>query len=208
MIAALRRAFAEIAAGSGRGLPGREAQYSMAPSHRPGSGQPGNYREAAVLVLLYPSAGRLLFPLTLRSEGTRSHRGQVSLPGGAREENETLVETAFRETHEEIGVGAGGIHLLGALSPLDVPPSGFHVQPYVACLDAPPRFVVERGEVAQLIEAPLSALLEPDAAREERRVLVGQDSRVPYYLFGGHKVWGATAMILAELRELALRSLH
>ena len=168
------------------------------------SAQAPAYREAAVLILFYKREASLCFPLTLRSEGTRNHRGQISLPGGAREPGESLRETALRETREEIGVDPSLVELLGALSPLDVPVSAFHIQPFVGCCSVAPRFVLERGEVARIFEVPLAALLEADAARIETRVLGGQNARVPYYLFDGQKVWGATAMILAELRELLL----
>jgi 8-oxo-dGTP pyrophosphatase MutT (NUDIX family) len=157
-----------------------------------------------VLILLYPRDGSLHFPLTLRTEDTRNHKGQVSLPGGAREAGETLLDTALRETKEEIGVGPEGVEPLGSLSPLDIPHSGFHVQPFVAFVSEAPRFVLEAREVAELIEASLDELLAEDSARIEERVVEAGKILVPYYSLGGHKVWGATAMMLAELRELLL----
>lgn len=189
------------------GLPGSAAQLRMLPPHRPALREGGSLRDAAVLVLLYPRDGSLRFPLTLRSQDTRTHKGQVSLPGGSREEGESLSETALRETREEIGVGHSGIELIGELTPLDIPHSGFHVHPFVAASPAAPRFVLERSEVVELIEAPLAELLAEDAARLEERPFGSGIDLVPYYLLGGHKVWGATAMILSELRELFLASL-
>ena len=174
----------------------------MAPLHRGAPESRTDYREAAVLVLLYPRGGLLHFPLTLRSEDTSNHKGQVSLPGGAREEGETLIETALRETKEEIGVDPEGIEVLGSLSALDIPHSGFHVQPFVAVASEAPHFLLEAREVAELIEAALGELLSEDSARIEERMVEAGPIMVPYYRLGGHKVWGATAMILSELREL------
>ncbi len=183
-------------------LPGPAAQMRMAPPHRDAGPGRANFRDAAVLVLFYPRGGSLYFPLTLRSEDTGSHKGQVSLPGGSREEGESLVETALRETREEIGVDPALAKVIGRLSALDIPHSGFHVHPFVALSDAAPSFVLERREVAELIETPVAELLAEDAARFEERSFGGGADLLPYYLLGGHKVWGATAMILAELREL------
>jgi 8-oxo-dGTP pyrophosphatase MutT (NUDIX family) len=200
----LRRCFGERTKDAPPILPGSSAQNQMAPPHRGAAKNPASYRDAAVLILLYPRDGSLHFPLTLRTEDTRNHKGQVSLPGGAREAGETLLDTALRETKEEIGVGPEGVEPLGSLSPLDIPHSGFHVQPFVAFVGEAPRFVLEAREVAELIEASLDELLAEDSARIEERVVEAGKILVPYYSLGGHKVWGATAMMLAELRELLL----
>ncbi|HUW42346.1 MAG TPA: CoA pyrophosphatase [Rectinemataceae bacterium] len=198
---ALRRLF-EGRRGEEPRLPGPAAQMRMAPPHRDSGPKRASFRDAAVLVLFYSRGGSLYFPLTLRSEDTGSHKGQVSLPGGSREEGETLVETALRETREEIGVDPALAKVIGRLSALDIPHSGFHVHPFVAFADAAPSFALERREVAELIETPLAELLAEDAARFEERSYGGGVDLLPYYRLGGHKVWGATAMILAELREI------
>ncbi|HOX47801.1 MAG TPA: CoA pyrophosphatase [Spirochaetia bacterium] len=212
-----------------RPLPGRSAQDLMLPAYRLGlpeepEGRDG-WRQAAVLVLLYPGggppagagsspgagrlaaadplagAGPLLFPLIERSTEVGRHRGEVGLPGGALEADETGEEAAFREAREELGLEAEAARpaLLGALSPLRVPPSGYEVRPYVALLPRRPAFRPEPAEVAELFEAPLSRLLEPEARGEEERLFGGRPFLVPFFGLGGRKVWGATAMILAEL---------
>ncbi|MGO8693997.1 MAG: NUDIX hydrolase [Rectinemataceae bacterium] len=201
-IDAVRRRFDGWMDGAPPILPGSAAQNRMAPPHRGALDSRANYRDAAVLVLLYPRGGSLRFPLTLRSEATSTHKGQVSLPGGAREEGESLLDTALRETREEIGVDPDGVEVLGGLSALDIPHSGFHVQPFVAVAREVPRFLPEPREVAELIEAVLDELLAEDAAQLEERRVGAEPVMVPFYRLGGHKVWGATAMILAELREL------
>lgn len=177
----------------------------MLPSYRQGlpeepEGREG-WRQAAVLVLLYPVAGLLHFPLIERSAEVGRHRGEVGLPGGALEAGETGEEAALREAREELGLEAEAARpeLLGALSPLRVPPSGYEVRPYVALLPARPAFRPEPAEVAALFEAPLGALLEPEVRDEEERLFGGRPFLVPFFRLGGRKVWGATAMILAEL---------
>lgn len=200
----LRRIFAALAAGEGPPLPGAAAQAAMAPSYRPSAPGSPLFREAAVLVLVYERDGAARFPLTLRTETTKNHRGQVSLPGGAREEGETLGQTALREASEEIGVDPSLVELLGALSPLDVPVSAFRIQPFVGVCASPPRFRAQRDEVARIFEATLETFLGEAAVGVETRQLGRVAARVPFYDLGGEKVWGATAMILAEFRALLL----
>lgn len=202
--AALRDALA-------RPLPGRPAQELMLPAYRFGRPEEaegrGGWRRAAVLVLLYPEegqgpeAGRLRFPLIERSSEVGRHRGEIGLPGGALEAGETFAEAALREAREELGLEAEAASpaILGALSPLRVPPSGYEVRPFVALLPRRPAFRPEPAEVAALFEAHLSHLLDPAARGEEERLFDGKPFRVPFFRLGGRKVWGATAMMLAEL---------
>ncbi len=159
---------------------------------------PADCKQAGVLVLLYPQGGQLYLPLTRRPDNVEFHKGQISLPGGSQEDGESLQQTALREAQEEIGVQAAGVEVLGPLSPLYVPPSNFCVQPFVGYVERRPDFSVEAVEVAELVEAPVSALLDPATVREEDWEIRGGIWRIPFYQFGPHKVWGATAMILAE----------
>lgn len=160
---------------------------------------PPECRQAAALVLLYPHNGKWYFPLTRRTNSVETHKGQISLPGGAHEENESLQATALREAHEEVGADPARIQVLGALSWIYIPPSNFCLHPFVGYTPRRPAFRTLAAEVAELIEAPLAALLDPANAREEDWVIQGQARRVPFYQIGPHKVWGATAMVLAEL---------
>jgi 8-oxo-dGTP pyrophosphatase MutT (NUDIX family) len=193
-LAAIRQAL-------GRPLPGRVAQIRM--SIRPRLGlevrPPGHQpRQGGVLILLYPENGRLHFPLTRRTETLEDHKGQISLPGGAREDDEPLEWTALRETHEELGVDSQSVQVLGALTPLYIFPSDYCVTPYVAARSDRPTFVPDPIEVAEVLEVPLLTLLDPTIRREEKWVLYGTPTRVPFYQIGEHKVWGATAMVLSE----------
>ena len=184
-------------------LPGLAAQERMAPAIRRLEMQARtNWKKASVLVLLYPVDGELRFPLTRRHEGLPHHAGQISLPGGSLEAGEGPEEAALRETSEELGIDSGAIEILGRLSPLKIPPSGFEIDPFVGFLPRRPHFVPEEREVVEIIEASLGLLAVPDAVGIEDWELRGGKSAVPFWRIGGHKVWGATAMVLAELAEL------
>lgn len=185
-------------------LPGFEAQLTMAPRPRPFSPPPGvEPRRAGVLLLLYPSHGLLHLALTVRTSDLNHHSGQVSLPGGGWEEGDaSLQETALREAREEIGVATGGLELLGSLTPIYVPPSNNIVHPFVAYAPQRPTFHLDPKEVAALLDVPLDLLVDPATRREEDWMWRGEPLHVPFYAVGEHKVWGATAIILAEFLEL------
>ncbi len=205
----LRRALA-------RPLPGLPAQLGMVPASPLCSASgaidrlnelrdrtpPSSAKEAGVLLLFYPHRGQLHLPLTRRAEGLENHQGQISLPGGAREGDESLQTTALRETCEELGVCHDGWELLGRLSPLYIPPSGFLINPFAAYTPARPTFEPDPIEVAELIETPLLLLLDPDTMVWEEWLIRDQPTQVPFFHVYGHKVWGATAMVLSELISL------
>ncbi len=181
-----------------------DAQRHMTPSHRaierPASAG-GRPRLSAVLLLLYCRAEEWHVLLTRRRDDLNSHAGQVSFPGGSRESNESLLETALRETREEVGLAPEGIQLLGELSTVYIPPSDFEVHPFVAYHAGRTYFHPDPGEVAELLETPLRLLLDPDTRQVEVWELRGMLVEVPFYQIGAHKVWGATAMMLAEFLE-------
>ena len=156
-------------------------------------------RHAAALALLYPLAGEPHLALTRRTATLRDHGGQISLPGGRIEPEEGHREAALREAKEELAIRAEEIELLGELTPLWIPPSDFVVRPVVAAALHRPDFQPQASEVAALIEAPITQLLDPARRREETRQVGGRARRVPYFDVDGHRVWGATAMILCEL---------
>ena len=215
----LRRALAPDASPNAA-LPGHDAHLTMAPSSRLDrallsvEGKSG--REAAVLVLLHPGPdGEACVVLTARPDTMRDHAGQVAFPGGRREPGETLVQTALREAHEEIGLAADGATLVGAMTPLYIPPTRFRCHPFVALAPSVPNLVPEPGEVTALLRVPLRTLFAPEAVEVGAWTVNGQPSaRVPYYRVealerapdgapdGGYRVWGATAMMLAELHAL------
>lgn len=187
-------------------LPGRAAQQTMAvrprPGDRPDLPNPCP-REGAVLVLLYEQGGNLVLPLTYRTETVELHKGQISLPGGAREpQDETFADTALRETNEELGISKEAIELLGALTPLYIPVSRFCVYPYVGYARQAFTLRCDPNEVLKVIEVPLELLLDPSTRRIETHFRDNQKFEVPVYHIASYKVWGATAMILAEFLAL------
>jgi 8-oxo-dGTP pyrophosphatase MutT (NUDIX family) len=196
---------------SPQALPGEQARTIMLPEYRRNAVPPlpedaATWREAAVLVLLYEEQGQTRFPLILRVDGPGVHAGQVSLPGGAREPGESLQDCAIRETVEEIGVEATSIRIIRELSPLHVPPSRFTVHPFVGLLVQQPTFQPAPDEVAAIMAPSLEHLLDPATRTEEMLTIRGKDWKVPCYRLAGHRVWGATAMILAELSALLCQS--
>jgi len=187
-------------------LPGPAVQLRMALDPRPGHRAYYEVEEtclkAGVLVLLYEKEGRLCLLLTRRTEQVLHHRGQISFPGGEQHPGESLESTALRETEEELGLDLGAVRLLGKLTPLYVPPSNYCIYPTVAFLPGAPAFRPQPDEVAQIIELPVSDLSDPENRRREAWTIGDRAVNVPFYEFLGHKIWGATAMVLAEFLAL------
>ena len=189
-------------------LPGITAQLKMVPAYK-------KYSEiynkelkepipAAVLICLYPENGKWKFILTERTDTVEFHRNQISLPGGAKENKETFEQTALRESFEEIGLDSEKVNIIGELSPLLIPVSGFIVYPFVGLTDNAPILVPEPQEVAQIHNIYVSDLLDDTIQKSEMRKLKEIDVEVPYFHLGEIKVWGATAAILSEFKEIIL----
>jgi 8-oxo-dGTP pyrophosphatase MutT (NUDIX family) len=188
-----------------RPLPGPDAQQRMAPRPRTANHYETGpeTRQGGVLILFYPHADQIYFPLILRPTYSGVHSGQVGLPGGGHEEIDTgMADTALRETYEEVGVHPSQITLLGRLTPLYVYASDYLVHPYVGWTNYSPEFRPDPYEVAKLIQAPLAKFLVPDTLQEETWNLRGRDILVPFFDIQDQLIWGATAMILSELLAL------
>ena len=161
-------------------------------------------RKAAVLCLLYPGPNdETFFALTRREEYPGVHSAQVSFPGGkAEREDNSLYQTAIRETEEEIGVPKESVFYIRALNDLYIPPSNFLVSPFVSFAKSRPEFKTNR-EVAALLEVNLEDLLNEDNLKDTvMNFADGKNIETQYFDLNNHKVWGATAIILYEFRTL------
>ena len=186
--------------------PGLKAQLGMTPNPRPGHQIYTDVEDcclkAGVLVLLYPRENRFHLVLTRRTDRVDFHKGQISFPGGRQEEGEGLGHAALREAQEELEVDPGSTRILGMLTPLYIPPSNYCIYPVVALTVSRPDFRPSQREVAEVLEIPVDHLLDPQNVKREMWTIRGADVEVPFYVFGEHKIWGATAMVLAELVEV------
>jgi len=178
----------------------------LAPQPRTWPAPDDPLRPAAALLLIYPYDNEWWVPLTVRGADLRQHGGQVSLPGGRLDHAEESIEqAALREANEEIGVNVSDVEILGRLTPLPIAVSGHLLSPVVGAATDRPAFVLAAPEVERLIEVPVTHLRRPDAVAWEERLKTRPPHdvmRVPYFEFEGARVWGATAMVLAEFIAL------
>ena len=163
---------------------------------------PPGSRVAAALVLLYPIRRQVHLVLTRRAGTLDQHAGQISLPGGAVDGDETVEAAALREAREEIGLETTDLRIIGQLSALYIPVSNYALHPVVAVLDRRPALVPATAEVAHILEIPLDELRDPKRLRQGRRWRGDDAITVPYFELQGERVWGATAMVLGELLHL------
>jgi len=194
-----------------KGLPGTSIQWEMASSDRMIKNFPRvpgpDAREAGVLILLYPHNGSINTVFIQRPDYIGVHGGQISFPGGKKEPGDSnIVETALRETEEEIGIKTYEISVVGTLTPLFIPVSNTLVTPVAGWMDSRPGFKHQSVEVVYLIEGELKRFLEPSIIRIKPFEIRGEMIDVKYFDYEGNTIWGATAMILNELLVLISRA--
>lgn len=188
-------------------LPGEDAHVPISPVYRKKSSETlkyaVNYNKSAVSLIIYEKNKELYFVLMQRPFYPGVHSGQISLPGGKMEEFDAdLIQTAIRESEEEVGLHKEHFELLGKLTPVFIPASNFLVQPYVFHYNAEPHFQPDRREVLEVFDYPLSKLLKDDII-EYIDLEIDYKTKiknVPHFKINNKIVWGATAMILNEMR--------
>jgi 8-oxo-dGTP pyrophosphatase MutT (NUDIX family) len=186
-------------------LPGASAHALMAPRPRrewPAGFNQARVRHAAGLLLIFPIDGDAHIVLTVRADNVR-HGGQVSLPGGVAEPGETYEQAALREALEEVALAPETVRVLGALTSLDIPVSGFRLHPIVGASEERPVLAPADDEVARILEVRVADLC--DRSRRSSIAIARDGQRVvaPAFRIGGVDIWGATAMVLAEFLVVA-----
>lgn len=190
-------------------LPGESAHAKMSPPERIAKVREIDFsvvnpRRAAVLMLVYPKDAQAVLTLIERNAYKGVHSSQIAFPGGKIESfDSSPLFTALRETEEEVGVPRETINIVCPFSELYIPPSNFKVSPFLGYCNQTPLFIADPREVASIVELPLSVLLD-DRFTEIRTMATAysQSIEVPVINVGRHAVWGATAMMLSELKEV------
>ncbi len=161
---------------------------------------------AGVIIPLFEKDGAVHVLLTLRTETVATHKGQISFPGGAWEPgDQSILDTALRETHEEVGIDPDDFEIVGELDDV-IAVSDHLVTPFVGFFPYPYEFKVSDIEIAELIEIPLDFFLDDSNRRSGKREHRGNRVTVHYYDYGEHTVWGLTAHILKGFLDICFRS--
>jgi 8-oxo-dGTP pyrophosphatase MutT (NUDIX family) len=191
-------------------LPGTVVQWQMASSDRmvrnfPRTPGP-DAKVAAVLILLFPNRESVHTVFMQRPDYNGIHGGQISFPGGKREESDAdIIQTALREASEETGVNRGEISVINTLTPLFIPVSNTIVTPVVGWMNAKPGFNHHPDEVVFLFDGDLERFLDPSILKTKPMKIHGEMINVKYYDYDGYVIWGATAMMLHELLTIIKR---
>lgn len=189
-------------------LGGLDAQFELAPKMRLQYSaekiRAKNPKKAAVLALFYPDKkNRTCFLLTQRASYNGTHSAQISFPGGKVEAaDKNLAETALRETHEEVGIAQNSVTIIRELTDVYIPPSNFLATPFIGHIDKQPQFKVNH-EVDATIEILLDDLFDDsNISSINMTTSYAKNIDVPCFQLNGYIVWGATAMMLNEIKEL------
>ncbi len=191
-------------------LPAQASQFKMSPPFRlellnQQKEAIKNAKKAGVLALFYPNIQhQTTLVLILRKTYIGVHSAQVGFPGGKIETKDNSLESAaLRETYEEIGVPVQQVEVLRQLTEVYIPPSNFYVQPFMGISKVTPKFIMQEDEVEAIIEVPLNHFFD-ELSVTTRKVSTSYkvDAEVPAFKLNGHVVWGATAMILSEIKDL------
>lgn len=190
-------------------MPGERSHYKMEPEVRKELRQKGGRlkekaKRAAVMAIFYPKEEDTFLLLMLRKEYPGVHSNQIGFPGGKVEKGDRdLLETAKRETHEEVGILPEAIEMVRPLTEVYIPPSNFLVQPFLGLYQKTPHFVLDQKEVEALVEVNLEDFLDETNLLEQRLTTsYANDILVPAFKLNGYTVWGATAMMLSEVKDL------
>lgn len=185
-------------------LPGSKAFKEMMPYDRILSSAKNieNYRAASVLLSIFEEEKKLYFPLIKRAEDGYPHSGQISFPGGGIESGETIEDAAVREAYEEIGILTSHTEIIGRLTTLIIPVSSHIVHPVVSFQHKVHDWIIKHDEVAEVLKIPISFLFDESLRKVEALENSSVPVGIPYFDFYGHKVWGATAMILNEFSKV------
>jgi 8-oxo-dGTP pyrophosphatase MutT (NUDIX family) len=162
---------------------------------------------SAVLVPIYNKEGQCHILFTQRTDNVKEHKGQISFPGGARQDGESLLDTALRESQEEVGLSPKDVEILGELDDTATLTSNFVVTPFVGVIPWPNNIRADGWETKEIIEVPIVALLDKKAWEDKNEVIGGKPVTSYFYHYGDRVIWGATARILRQFLELYQRAM-
>lgn len=164
--------------------------------------------EAAVAILVYPKPDSLTIILNKRTDRVEHHKGEISFPGGGRDpEDDSILDTALRETQEEMGIAPEDIEIIAQLDQVSTR-SGFSITPFVGIIPPDYDFEVSNIEIAEVLEVPIESLLDTENQVEDDRVWGDEIPSKQYsYLYGSHIIWGATARIITQLLDILKKNI-
>jgi len=158
---------------------------------------------SAVLIPVYEAGGDHHIIFTQRTHRVSTHKGQISFPGGARDEGDrSLADTALRECAEEVGLATDAVEMLGQLDDCPTFVSNYIITPFVGAIPWPYEFKVAEFETAEIIDIPVRALLDQSCRSDGTEIVDGAAIAAYFYTYNGKVIWGATARILNQFLDL------